>query len=101
MIWNKPSAQEERRVRDFLVGAPAVSESALSLGAKLQIDQRRCRRVLDQLVREGLLRRRDIGDREPIYYRYPNRDVPGWGAAARAGVVRSDASRSKTVEALS
>jgi predicted ArsR family transcriptional regulator len=82
MIWSKPSLQEERRVRDYLATAPSLSETALSLSAKLGISRRRCRALLEQLAREGLVRRRDLADEEPIFYRYPTRER---GAATAPG----------------
>jgi predicted ArsR family transcriptional regulator len=76
MIWAKSSQREERRVRDFLLSEPSCSETAASLARKLGLNQRRCRRALDVLATEGVVRRRDFSDIEPIYYRYPGRLDP-------------------------
>jgi hypothetical protein len=71
MIWAKPSHLEERRVRDFLLNESACSETAASLSRKLGINPRKCRRALELMVSEGVVRRREFADIEPIYYRYP------------------------------
>src|SRR5438874_11409561 len=63
---------DERRVRDFLLNEPSCSESVDSLARKLRLSRRNCRKALELLVREGLVRRRDFADIEPIYYRYPD-----------------------------
>lgn len=74
MIWGRPSPYEERRVRTFLEGVYGLSETALSLSPKVGVSPARCRRVLEVLMREGLVRRFDSDDgEEPIYYRYPDR----------------------------
>ena len=73
MIWARPSYRDEQRVREFLTKELACSETAASLSRKLGLDQRRCRKVLEQLVSEGVVRRREFGDIEPIYYRYRGR----------------------------
>ena len=73
MIWGRPSIYEERRIRTFVERQRGLSESALSLAPKVGVAPRHCRKVLDALVREGLVRRREFGDIEPIYYRYPDR----------------------------
>ena len=62
---------EEWRVREFLLNEPACSETADSLASKLGLSRKRCRRALEGLVSEGLMRRREFADIEPIYYRYP------------------------------
>ena len=67
------SSPDERRVRDHLDSLGGVSESVASLSTKLGLDRGRCRRVLERLVKEGMVQRRDFPDIEPIYYRYPNR----------------------------
>lgn len=72
MIWAKAAHHDERRVREFLLNVPCCSETAVSLATKLGLDRKRCRRALDQLVSEGVVRRRDFTDIEPIYYRYPD-----------------------------
>lgn len=58
-------------MREFLLNLPSCSETAMSLAAKLGLDRRRCRQALDLLVDEGIIRRRQFADIEPIYYRYP------------------------------
>jgi predicted ArsR family transcriptional regulator len=64
---------EERRVREYLEGPGGVSESAMSLSDKLGVSQRQCRRILDRLVEQGVLKRTDFVDIEPIYSRFPTR----------------------------
>jgi predicted transcriptional regulator len=73
MIWANSALKTERRVRDFLLSEPACSETVYSLSTKLGLDRRRCRKALDSLVNEGVVRRRDFQDIESIYYRYPIR----------------------------
>ncbi|MDQ3809365.1 MAG: hypothetical protein M3336_03650 [Chloroflexota bacterium] len=64
---------DERRVREFIESPAGVSESAESLAAKLGISQRRCRSILESLVEQGLVRRREFGDIAPVYFRFPSR----------------------------
>jgi len=71
MIWANSSQRAERLVRDFLLNESSCSETAISLARKLGLDRRGCRNALDLLVREGMIRRREFNDIEPIYYRYP------------------------------
>ncbi|HEV7664947.1 MAG TPA: winged helix-turn-helix transcriptional regulator [Chloroflexota bacterium] len=79
LLWIRPAEIEqtlnpdERRVRDYVDSPSGVSESVLSLADKLGISRRRCRRILDRLVEQGILRRRDFADMEPIYVRFPSR----------------------------
>ncbi len=79
LLWVRPLRGElslpleERRLRDFLDTPAGVSESVASLSLKLGITRHRCRRVLEQLVQEGVVHRRDFDDIEPMYYRYPGR----------------------------
>lgn len=73
MIWGKPTLYDERRIRAYLEGRCGLSETALSLSPKVGIKARHCRQVLESLAREGLVRRRDVGDLEPIFYRFPER----------------------------
>ncbi|MCC7107371.1 MAG: GntR family transcriptional regulator [Chloroflexi bacterium] len=61
-----------QRVREFILQAPSASETAESLATKLRISRWSCRRALDSLVNEGLIRRRDFKDIAPIYCRYPS-----------------------------
>lgn len=73
MIFLHPSKTAEQRVREFLLEAPSASETVESLASKLRINRWSCRRVLESLVNEGVVRRRDFTDIAPIYYRYPAR----------------------------
>ena len=79
LLWIRPVEVEqglgpdERRVRDFVESPAGVSESVLSLADKLRINRRRCRRILERLVEQGILQRRDFADIEPIYVRFPSR----------------------------
>jgi len=79
LLWIRPVQGEqalgpdERRVRDFVDSASGCSETADSLSDKLGISRRRCRRILEQLVEQGVVRRRDFTDIEPIYNRFPSR----------------------------
>ena len=84
---------EERRVRDFLqLETPGgVSESVASLAAKLGIRRARLRRILNQLVQEGVIQRRDFADIEPIYYRYPSLEPSE--VRSQASTLRNAASR--------
>jgi len=82
-LWREPArwrsllrlpartAPDEWRVREFLLQEPACSETADSLARKLGLSRNQCRRTLDLLVSEGVVRRRDFPDIEPIYCRYP------------------------------
>ncbi len=79
LLWIRPAEVEqglrpdERRVRDFIDSPGGVSESVVSLADKMGISRRRCRGILEQLVEQGVLRRRDFLDIEPIYVRFPSR----------------------------
>jgi hypothetical protein len=79
LLWIRPAAAEqelhpdERRVRDYVDSPGGVSESARSLSDKLGISRRRCRGILERLVQQGVLQRRDFADIEPIYLRFPSR----------------------------
>ncbi len=79
LLWIRPAAVEqglrpdERRVRDFVDSPGGVSESVQSLADKMGISRRRCRGILERLVEQGVVRRRDFLDIEPIYIRFPNR----------------------------
>ena len=79
LLWIRPVtvehllSAEERRVRDFVDSPSGVSESVLSLAQKLGISPRRCRGILERLVEQGVVRRRDFVDMEPIYVRFPSR----------------------------
>jgi DNA-binding MarR family transcriptional regulator len=72
MFGRRPRASDEKRILDFLDGEDAVSQTPVSLAAKLNVDVRTVRRVLDDLVASGHLRVRVFDDIEPIYYRYPS-----------------------------
>jgi DNA-binding Lrp family transcriptional regulator len=50
-----------------------VSESVDSLSDKLGISRRRCRQILERLVEQGVLQRRDFADIAPMYLRFPTR----------------------------
>ena len=76
MIPLRSHQQEERRVREFFLNEPCCSETAFSLATKLGVDRRRCKRVLDEMVDEGVVRRRQFVGIEPIYYRYPTVSQP-------------------------
>ena len=69
-MWARAQRQEERRVREFLLNEPCCSETAHSLASKLGLNPKRCQRALERMVDEGMLRRRDLGNVAPIYYRY-------------------------------
>jgi predicted ArsR family transcriptional regulator len=79
LLWIRPVQTEqgfqpdERRVRDFVDSPAGVSESVESLSDKLGISRRRCRRILERLVEQGVVQRRDFADMEPIYLRFPSR----------------------------
>jgi hypothetical protein len=62
-------ARDVRRIRGFVEEHAAVSETVLSLSTKLRVNRRTCRDVLERLVDEGVVRKRDFRDIEPIYYR--------------------------------
>jgi predicted ArsR family transcriptional regulator len=79
LLWIRPVEVEqtlrpdERRVRDFVDSPGGVSESVMSLADKLGIGRRRVRGILERLVEQGILQRRDFIDIEPIYVRFPSR----------------------------
>jgi predicted ArsR family transcriptional regulator len=79
LLWIRPVQVEqalepdERRVRDFVDSPAGVSESVESLSDKLGISRRHCRRILEELVEQGVVQRRDFADMEPIYLRFPSR----------------------------
>jgi predicted ArsR family transcriptional regulator len=79
LLWMRPTAIEqafgpdERRVRDYVDSPGGVSESARSLADKLGISRGRCRRILEGLVEQGVLARREFADIEPMYLRFPSR----------------------------
>ena len=79
LLWLRPPTAEarfnpeDRRVREFLDTRAGLSESVASLAAKLDLDRKRCRKVLERLAEEGLVQRRDFDDIEPLYTRYPGR----------------------------
>jgi hypothetical protein len=78
-MWLRPVpdvedlAPDERRIREFLDSPGGVSESVLSLSAKLDIGPRRCRTILERLVQQGMLAKRNYTDIEPMYSRFPTR----------------------------
>jgi ribosomal protein S25 len=79
LLWIRPVEAEqsfrpdERRVRDFVDSPAGVSESVASLADKLGINHRRCRRILEHLVEQGVVQRHDFSDIEPLYVRFPSR----------------------------
>ena len=79
LLWIRPVEgraglrPDERRVRDFVDSPGGVSESVVSLADKLGISRRRCRGILERLVEQGVVQRRDFADIEPIYVRFPSR----------------------------
>ena len=79
LLWLRPVAAEqalspdERRVRDYVDSPGGVSESARSLADKMGISRRRCRGILERLVEQGIVQRREFADIEPIYLRFPSR----------------------------
>jgi predicted ArsR family transcriptional regulator len=79
LLWMRPAEAEqalqpdERRVRDYVDSPSGMSESVESLADKLQISRRRCRRILEQLVEQGVVQRRDYSDIQPMYVRFPSR----------------------------
>jgi hypothetical protein len=62
---------DDRRIRDYVVAPGGMSESAASLADKLGVSRGRCRRVLEDLVRQGVLRRDDYSSIAPMYCRFP------------------------------
>ncbi|MBV9326731.1 MAG: hypothetical protein JO352_23475 [Chloroflexi bacterium] len=64
---------DEQRVREFVDSGAGISESAHSLADKLGISQRRCRFILEGLVKEGIVERREFADMPPMYLRFPSR----------------------------
>ena len=79
LLWIRPINAEqafhpdERRVRDFIDSPSGISESVESLADKMDIDPRRCRRILEDLVQQGVVERRDFSDIQPMYLRFPSR----------------------------
>jgi hypothetical protein len=80
LLWIRPDGAEptsepadERRVRDFIDSPGGISESAESLADKVGMSRRRCQRVLESLVEQGVLQRREYPDMQPMYVRFPNR----------------------------
>ncbi|MBV9582636.1 MAG: hypothetical protein JO057_28970 [Chloroflexi bacterium] len=79
LLWIRPARSETevppdaQRVRDFIESPAGISESAYSLADKLGISQRRCRFILEGLVKEGVVERRDFADMPPMYLRFPTR----------------------------
>src|SRR5205814_10445986 len=80
LLWIRPvdaaesSFQpDERLIREFVDSTGGVSESAASLADKLGIHPRRCRRILERLAEQGIVQRREFGDIQPMYLRFPSR----------------------------
>ena len=79
-LWAPPApTADDRRIRDYVVAPSGISESAASLADKLGVSPRRCRHVLDELVKQGLLRRREFSDIAPMYCRFPTLAPPPEG----------------------
>jgi DNA-binding Lrp family transcriptional regulator len=64
---------EERRIREFIEAPGGISESAASLADKLGISRRRCRMILERLVEQGVVRRKEFVGIDPLYVRFPSR----------------------------
>ena len=47
--------------------------SDYALADKLGISRRQCRRVLEELAEQGIVRRHEFVDIEPLYTRFPSR----------------------------
>ncbi len=79
LLWIRPISAEqdltpdERRVREFLDSPSGISESVASLSDKLGIQSSRCRSILERFVEQGIVRRRDFLDIQPMYFRFPTR----------------------------
>jgi ribosomal protein S25 len=76
LLWMRSVVLEtpdERRVRDYVDSPSGVSESARSLSDKLGISRGRCQRILERLVEQGILQRREYSGMEPMYLRFPSR----------------------------
>ena len=79
LLWIRPAEGEqafqpdERRVRDYIDSPGGISESASSLADKMGISRRRCRGILERLVEQGIVQRREFADIEPMYLRFPSR----------------------------
>jgi hypothetical protein len=79
LLWIRPSdaahelPSDELRVRDFVDSPAGISESAQSLADKLDMSPRRCRRILEELVKQGVVQRREFPDMPPMYLRFPSR----------------------------
>ncbi len=71
---NQPMTEPDaERVRDFVDSPSGISESVESLADKMGINRRSCRRILDELVQQGIVQRRDFADMPPMYVRFPSR----------------------------
>jgi hypothetical protein len=65
------SLPDEIRLRSFLEKESTFSETAISLSAKLGLNSRKAREVLDRYVQMGAVQRRTFERGiEPVYYRY-------------------------------
>ena len=81
LMWIRPvnaepmiePERDEQRVRDFVDSPGGISESVDSLADKIGISRRSCRRILDTLVEQGVVQRRDFADMPPMYVRFPSR----------------------------
>jgi predicted ArsR family transcriptional regulator len=64
---------DERRVREFIDSPAGMSESVQSLADKMGVSRRLCRRILEELVEQGIVQRREFADMPPMYLRFPSR----------------------------
>jgi hypothetical protein len=71
LVHQSDAVPDERRIRDYVTAPGGISESAASLADKLGISPRQCRRVLDELVKQGVLRRHEFSTIAPMYCRFP------------------------------
>ena len=72
MFARRTRASDEKRILLYVESQNAISETSVSIANKLNVDLAVARLVLDHLVEAGILHRREFGDIESIYYRYPS-----------------------------
>ena len=72
MFARRTRALDEKRILLYFEHQDAVSETPISIANKLNVDTTVARLIMDHLVEAGLLHRREFGDIEAIYYRYPS-----------------------------
>jgi ribosomal protein S25 len=68
-----PDEPDELRIREFVESPAGISESVESLADKMGISRRVCRRILEELVQQGVVQRREFADIAPMYLRFPSR----------------------------